>query len=300
MNLFGISLVGADICGFALNSTAELCGRWMQLGSLYPFARNHNSVGQSSQEPYSFNKQVTDISRDALNRRYTLLNYLYGLFWRSHIDGTPVWRALSFEFYYDNATYDIDTQFFVGPALLVSPALKQSQTMVNAYFPNGRFYDFYNYSRIDGPTWRILDAPFEKINIHIRAGAVFAKFLNPQLTTKKTIVNDMEVIVPLTKGQNALGQLIFDDGESLNPQTQTSLIFISAQKNIVTSHIYANGYDLINRIERFTILGINQKTISVVLVNRAITPFTFDATLGVLRITGLSLNPNVKFEIEWV
>jgi len=69
----------------------------------------------------------------------------------------------------------------------------------------------------------------------------------------------MELIVPLTKGQNALGQLIFDDGESLNPQTQTSLIFISAQKNIVTSHIYANGYDLINRIERFTILGINQK-----------------------------------------
>ncbi|CAG2179166.1 unnamed protein product, partial [Oppiella nova] len=74
-NMFGISFVGADICGFMGATTPELCRRWSQLGAFYPFSRNHNEKTVSQdQDPGVWalqgHPEVTDAARASLQLRY--------------------------------------------------------------------------------------------------------------------------------------------------------------------------------------------------------------------------------------
>jgi len=54
----------------------------MQLGSFYPFSRNHNAIDAYSQEPYHYglNSTVYLASKASLTLRYKLLKHYYKLF----------------------------------------------------------------------------------------------------------------------------------------------------------------------------------------------------------------------------
>ncbi len=116
--------------GFNGNATIQLCARWHELGAFYPFSRNHNSYGEKDQDPASLGPIVIEAAKKALETRYSLLPYLYTLFFRAHTYGDTVVRPLFFEFLTDPTSYEIETQFLWGSALMIVPTLYENATSV--------------------------------------------------------------------------------------------------------------------------------------------------------------------------
>ncbi|XP_008581186.1 PREDICTED: maltase-glucoamylase, intestinal [Galeopterus variegatus] len=243
-SLFGISYTGADICGFFQDAEYEMCARWMQLGAFYPFSRNHNSEGNKRQDPVSWNDTFVNISKSVLQTRYTLLPYLYTLMHRAHMEGITVVRPLLHEFVSDQVTWDIDDQFLLGPAFLVSPVLEPNAETVTAYFPNARWYDYYTGVDVNArKEWKNLPAPLDHINLHVRGGYILP-WQEPALNTHLSRQKFMGFKVALDDEGSAEGWLFWDDGESIDTYEKGLYYFatFSASQNTMQSNIIFNNY----------------------------------------------------------
>eukprot|EP01006_Ploeotia_vitrea_P029201 TRINITY_DN61783_c0_g1_i1.p1 TRINITY_DN61783_c0_g1~~TRINITY_DN61783_c0_g1_i1.p1 ORF type:complete len:752 (-),score=444.51 TRINITY_DN61783_c0_g1_i1:1437-3473(-) len=235
-NMFGVPLVGSDICGFLGDTTLELCSRWTALGAFYPFSRNHDTKGAAPQEPYLW-PQVAGIARQVLGARYSLLPYYYTLFYQATVNGGTVARPLFMEFPADVNTTDIDTQMMIGPGLVVSPVLEQGATSVDAYFPKARWYDFWTRKPLDVyGDWRTLDAPITYIPVHLRGGTVFP-MQQPDMTTAATRKNDFELLVALDESDAATGSLFWDDGVQLQVGAEALRVSFAFNEMALTAKV---------------------------------------------------------------
>ncbi|XP_078695135.1 sucrase-isomaltase, intestinal-like [Branchiostoma floridae x Branchiostoma belcheri] len=234
LNMFGIPYVGADICGFLWDTTEQLCQRWMQLGAFYPFSRNHNHRNYNDQDPAVFSQAMIDSTRDVMMTRYTLLPYLYTLFYHAHVTGATVVRPLLHEFPTDSNTWDVDRQFLWGSGLLISPVLTPDTTTVSAYFPDTPWYDYYTLygtlgQEVEGQ-YRgqtvTLAAPLNKINVHVRGGTILPT-QQPANTTVYSRKNPMGLLVAMDDSSAASGTLFWDDGEAVDSIERNDYLFVN-------------------------------------------------------------------------
>ncbi|XP_013863590.1 maltase-glucoamylase, intestinal [Austrofundulus limnaeus] len=315
--LFGIPYVGADICGFFQNSNEELCRRWMQVGAFYPYSRNHNALGFEPQDPaaYGADSLLVKSSKHYLTIRYTLLPYLYTLFYKAHTAGETVVRPVLHEFYSDNATWDVDQQFLWGKHLLITPVLEPGVNNTRAYIPDAVWYDYETMERLsDRRVFVDMNLPGDKLGLHIRGGAILPT-QRPEVTTTHSRRNPMGLLITLDDNNQAAGELFWDDGDSRDTVKNGNHIHykFSVDNGVLNMQVTRAGYRDPNNLkfENITVLGMPHPPTSVSVTHvdagshsktTTVLPninVHHDGAKEVLFLHGLSLMLGETYLVQW-
>ncbi|KAK3881009.1 hypothetical protein Pcinc_014524 [Petrolisthes cinctipes] len=293
-NLFGIPMVGADICGFSGHPHQELCTRWTQLGAFYSFSRNHNMQGWADQDPAVW-PQVAQVARDVLALRYQYLPYLYTLLYLAHTEGGGVVRPLLNQFPGDMTARGVDDQFMWGSGIMVAPVLEEGATEREVYFPQGAWYDLVTGAPVvtGGPTNSRVQAPLEVLPLYVLGGVVLP-FQHPALTTTQSRRNGLGVTVAPDEAGEACGLLFWDDGESQldhnnnNNNNNTFLMHFNFTQNELTGEVLQTSTvvdDL--KLQTVQLLGVSQSPQGVTVNGVALSQdlWVYDSLGGVLLAT---------------
>jgi alpha-glucosidase len=204
LSISGQSFVGADIGGFAEDTNPELYTRWIQCGSLTPFARVHSVINTIDQYVWSFGEEVLGYAREALKQRYRLLPYIYSAFVQASQTGAPIQCPLIFDYQDDANLRDMDDQYLFGRDLLVAPIVAAGQYSREVYLPRGEWFDWHDGNLVAsaGEAFKV-DAPISRIPIFAKAGAVIPMLAEAPLTTDGLAPDAIElhVFVPQADGK---------------------------------------------------------------------------------------------------
>jgi alpha-D-xyloside xylohydrolase len=148
----------------------ELYARWFEYGAFCPIFRTHGH--RDHNELWIYDRVYPGLL--AVDRlRYRLLPYVYSLAWKVTSEDYTIQRPLVMDFRSDPATWEIGDQFLFGPAILVSPVLKEHATERPVYLPAGTgWYDFWTGERTAGGVTVTAPAPLERIPLDVRAGSI--------------------------------------------------------------------------------------------------------------------------------
>jgi len=294
----GFPMFGTDACGFAGNTDMELCNRWMQLSAFMPFYRNHNVFASIPQEAYRW-ASVAEATRTVMNIRFSLLPYIYTLFYEAHTKAQTVMRALQWEFPNDPQLADVATQFMLGPSLLITPVLEPLVDYVRGVFPGVAdgtiWYDWYTLQPLDvNPGENItLPAPLGHINVHVRGGSILP-LQQPGNTTTTSRLNPWSILVALDQNGKAEGSLYLDDGYSL-VQSATKMVELTYGDDVLRTKV-SGSYHQPGALANITVTGITRQPSAISMTMAGADCNTNQASVafseGVLRVTGLESSTN--------
>ncbi len=193
----------------------ELNTRWYQFGTFCPLYRAHG------QYPY---REVWNIAPEGhpcynsivyyTKLRYRLMPYIYSLAGMTYFNDYTIMRPLVMDFTADVNVNNIGDQFMFGPAIMVAPVYEYGARSREMYFPAGNgWYDFYSGKYIDGRQRLTVDAPYERIPLYIREGAIIPYGPDMQYNNEKPA---SEITLYVYGGKDGSFTLYEDEGVNYN------------------------------------------------------------------------------------
>jgi alpha-glucosidase len=235
MGLSGQQQFGHDVGGFLGAPSPELFIRWLEFSSFTPLLRNHSLNTSPSREPWAFGEPYLGLARGVLNERYRLIPFLYTLLERAARIGQPVLAPTVFHFAQDPQTYTQDTEFMLGPWLLVAPVLEAQAVERSVYLPkDSGWYDMRTAVRYEGGQVVSVPAPLGSVPVFVREGTLL-----PRGPTRQFVSDDTppQLDVAAYPGPDSEFTLYEDDGTSLAYQQGQFLRTRLSQQTTTNSRI---------------------------------------------------------------
>jgi alpha-D-xyloside xylohydrolase len=156
-----------DIGGFARGQVpAELYVRWSQAGIHCSHTRFH---GIGEREPWAFGEEAESIVRRWTEWRMRLIPYLQACALEASRTGVPVMRAMQLAFPDEPEAWQQDTQYLLGPSLLVAPVVHEGGR-VRISLPRGRWFELATGEWIEGGRSIEREVPLDTIPLFGREG----------------------------------------------------------------------------------------------------------------------------------
>ncbi|RYE14790.1 MAG: DUF5110 domain-containing protein, partial [Sphingobacteriales bacterium] len=226
-SLSGMPYWTMDIGGFSVESRyerpsaenlaewRELNTRWYQFGAFVPIFRQHG------QFPYREIYNIAPEGHPAYNSmlyynklRYRLMPYIYSTAGKVYRDDYTLMRGLIMDFGTDPAVKNIADQYMFGPSLLINPVTDYHATSRQVYLPkNTNWYDIYTGKLYTGGNTITAEAPYERMPIFVKQGAIIPFGPEIQYTDEKP---SNPITLYVYTGANASFTLYEDENTNYN------------------------------------------------------------------------------------
>ncbi|XP_063295320.1 neutral alpha-glucosidase C [Pelobates fuscus] len=310
LSVAGISFCGADIGGFVGDPEPELLVRWYQAGSFQPFFRAHAIRDSKRREPWLFGEGNTLLIRNSIEERYTLLPYLYLLFYRAHVSAELVMRPFWVEFPKNPETFGVETQYMLGSALMVAPVLVPGVSSLDVLFPGPKelWYNFRNYKCIKGQRKQKVGVTLDEIPVYQRGGSIIPMHTAVGKSTGWMEETPYKLHVALNSKGSASGELYVDDGHSFKYQHDRMFIYrhFTFQKNVLSCKSAKNTGHFSREciLKKVLVMGLKKMPSEVNIISpgkeKTQVTFTYSHKLGLLTMESLSLDASADWEIHIV
>lgn len=189
MGFAGIPWWTTDIGGFHHGNPKdeafrELFIRWFQWGAYCPVMRLHGDRQPSEpvfrkdgtpvlnsgadNEVWSYGEEAYPILVKYMNRREEMRPYVRQLMEEAHESGTPLLRAMIYQYPDDKNCVDLKDQYMFGDEYLVAPVLEAGARSRRVYFPAGQWKNVDTGEIVTGGGTVEVPAPLEIIPVFQR------------------------------------------------------------------------------------------------------------------------------------
>lgn len=152
----------------------ELNTRWFQFGAFCPLYRAHGQF--PLREPWEIAPEGHPAYESIVyytKLRYALMPYIYSLAGMTWFEDYTIMRPLVMDFLPDKKVADIGDTYMFGPSFLVAPVYEYGARTRKVYFPECEgWYDFYTNEYVAGGQTLIVNAPYDRIPLYVRAGSI--------------------------------------------------------------------------------------------------------------------------------